>query len=89
MPHRLGRVPRPPEMDIVQTEVGCDQGFVTPRNSDHGTVIPNASSAIQGSAASFGFPADAGNQSFFTEAQGAINIARAERPWAVPGCDLP
>ena len=77
MPHRLGRMPCPPEMNILQAEVGCNQGFMTPGNSKHGAVIPNADSAIQGSTTSFGFPANAGNQSFFMEGQGAINIARA------------
>jgi len=33
-------------MDILQAEIGRDQGFVASRNSDHGTVIPNADSAI-------------------------------------------
>ena len=61
-------------MDILQAEIGCKQGFVSRRNSDYSTVIPNANSAIQESAASFGFPADAGNQGFFMEDQGAINI---------------
>jgi hypothetical protein len=67
-------------MDILQAEIGCDQGFVASGNSEDGTVIPNSDSPIQTTAASFGFPADAGNQRFFRQWQGAINIARAGLP---------
>ena len=86
MPHRLRRVPCASEVNILQTEVGGDQGLVAPRNSDYGTVIPYADSAIQKNAASFGCPADSGNQTFFMEGQGAINIARAGRTWAGKNC---
>src|SRR5207253_6906447 len=68
-------MPCPLEMDILQAEVGCNQGLVTLRNWDHGTVIPNADSTIQSSTTSSNTPADAGDQSFFREGQGAINIA--------------
>jgi hypothetical protein len=64
-------------MYVFQAEVGCNQGLVTSRNFDDRAVIPNASSAIQGSATSFSLPANAGDESFFREEQGAINIARA------------
>ena len=52
---------------------------MTARNFDHGAVIPDAGSAIQEYATSSGLPADAGDQSFFMEGQGEINIAREHR----------
>jgi hypothetical protein len=63
-------------MDALQAKVSGDQGLVAARNIDDGTVIPNADSAIQNNTTSFGRPANTGNQSFFMEGQGEINIAR-------------
>ena len=84
MSHGLGRMPGPPEMYIFQAEVGCNQRFMAPGNSQHGAVIPNAGSDIQGTPRSSGFPANAGYHSFFMEGQDALNIAQCT--WAVnPG----
>src|SRR5258708_38239491 len=84
MPHTLRRVPGPFEVDILQAEIGGDQGFMTRRNRKHGAVVPNIDSAMQPSFASFCGPvANPANQRFLRQRHGALNIQgswRRERP---------
>ena len=42
MPHALWRVPCPFEVDVLQAEIGRNQGFMTARDGNHGAVVPDA-----------------------------------------------
>ncbi len=74
MPHALRRVPCPFEVDVLQTEVGRDQGFMPARKGDHRTVVPNADSATEPNATAFRPEANAADQCFLRQRHGAINI---------------
>src|SRR6185436_20692026 len=40
--HTLGRVPCPSEMDVLQAEISRNQGLMTARDGNHGTIVPDA-----------------------------------------------
>ncbi len=42
VPHALGRVPCPFEMDVLQAEISRNQGLMTARDGNHSTVVPDA-----------------------------------------------
>ena len=60
------RLPVPAEVNTFQAEVGCDQHFVTGRNSEDGTVV--ADSGNYTVAGRLLFP-DVGNERFFIQRQ--------------------
>jgi hypothetical protein len=57
MPDGISRVPLPPEMDIFNAEIGCDQNLVSGAGTQNGAVIANSThhGFVYGSA---GQPAD-------------------------------
>jgi hypothetical protein len=62
-------------MDILQAEVGGDQGFMTARNRNHRTVVPDADDAVEPGARMFCGPVtDPVDQGFLRQRHGAINI---------------
>ena len=71
MPDALRRVPGPFKVDILQTEIGRDQGFMTTRNGKHRTVVPNPQT---GPWPFCGSGSNAANQRFLRQRHGAINI---------------
>ena len=73
MPHALRRVPGPPEVDILQAEIGRDQDFLTARNAKHGAVVPDANDAMK-PPPFFGSVAKAADQRFLRQRHSAINI---------------
>ncbi len=44
MAHGIGRMPLAAEVNVLQTEVGGDQGFVSARQRQHRTIVPDAPS---------------------------------------------
>ena len=75
MSHALRRVPGPFEVDVLQAEIGGDEGFMTARNRYHRAVVPDADSATEpGNASSCGLAANTANQRFLWQGHGAINI---------------
>ena len=72
MPHALRRVPGPFEVDILQAEIGRDQGFMTARNRYHRTVVPYSHNAALPQFC--GSVTEAADQRFLRQRHGAINI---------------
>jgi hypothetical protein len=75
MAYALRRVPGPFEVDILQAEVGRDQGLITTRNRNYCAVVPNTDSAAEPDArSSYGAVSKTTNQRFLRQRHSAINI---------------
>lgn len=79
MAYRLSRVPFAPEVHALQTEIGSHQGFVAAWNAQNGAVIANPEGHPPPSTH---LTPDGGDQRFFCEGQGEMNIQ--ERAASVP-----
>jgi len=75
MPHAFRRVPGPLEVDILQAEIGREQGFMTTRNGNHPAVVPNSNKPPEaGARSSCGSLTNTSDEGFLRHRHGAINI---------------